>query len=81
MEDSIEELFRVWEDRFFKELGPLHPRVRDQCEAFLRCGDLGPTPWVPPASCDSAASAAKIGWSPSLAKLAGFVPPVQRNAL
>jgi hypothetical protein len=39
VEDSMEELFRVWDDRFRDTLGPLHPRVRAVLERFLRCGD------------------------------------------
>jgi hypothetical protein len=39
VEDSLEELFQVWDTRFLKEYGPLHPRIRYLCEAFLRCGD------------------------------------------
>jgi hypothetical protein len=38
--DHLEELLRVWQERFRDTLGPLHPRVRDVLERFLRCGDL-----------------------------------------
>ena len=40
VEHSLEEVLRVWDDRFRETYGPLHPRVRDLCERFLRCGDL-----------------------------------------
>ena len=36
---TLEELFQVWDSRFLKEYGPLHPRIRFLCESFLRCGD------------------------------------------
>lgn len=39
VEDSMEDLFGVWEERFEKDHGPLHRRLRGQLEAFLRCGD------------------------------------------
>mgnify|MGYP001605988630 FL=1 len=37
--DHIDELFRVWDERFRAEHGSLHKRVRDLADAFLRCGD------------------------------------------
>jgi len=40
VEDSIEELFAVWDARFRATYGPLTRRVRDLCERFVRCGDL-----------------------------------------
>ena len=40
VDDSLEELFRVWDDRFQESFGPLPARVRELCERFLRCGDL-----------------------------------------
>jgi hypothetical protein len=40
VEDSMEELFRVWDDRFRESNGPLPARVRELFERFLRCGDL-----------------------------------------
>ncbi|MGH7378114.1 MAG: hypothetical protein ACREKK_11915 [Candidatus Methylomirabilales bacterium] len=40
VEDSLEELFRVWDERYEKIYGPLHRRVQKILEAFLRCGDL-----------------------------------------
>jgi hypothetical protein len=40
VEDSLEELFQVWDERFLKQYGPLHPRIRFLFESFLRCGDL-----------------------------------------
>ena len=39
VEDSLEELLCSWEERFAKDHGPLHKRLRGQLEAFLRCGD------------------------------------------
>ena len=39
MEENLEDLFRLWDERFSKDLGPLHPRVGKLLEAFLRCGD------------------------------------------
>ena len=36
----MEELFAVWDERYYKTHGPLHRRVRELCERFLRCGDL-----------------------------------------
>jgi hypothetical protein len=47
VEDSIEELFRVWDDRFRERYGSLPARVRTLLERFVRCGDLRPTSWVP----------------------------------
>jgi hypothetical protein len=40
VEDSMEELFGVWEDRFRERYGPLPERVRTLLERFVRCGDL-----------------------------------------
>jgi len=40
VEDALEDLLRVWDERFAKDHGPLHPRVRDLLDAFVRCGDL-----------------------------------------
>jgi hypothetical protein len=40
VEDHLEELFDVWDERFRSTHGPLHPRVRDLFEAYVRCGDL-----------------------------------------
>ena len=40
VEDSLEELLSSWEERFAKEYGPLHPRVKKLLESFTRCGDL-----------------------------------------
>ena len=39
VEDHYEELFNVWDAQFYKDLGPLHPRLKDLFERFLRCGD------------------------------------------
>ena len=39
VEDSMEELFRVWDDRFPERYGPLPARVRELLERFLECGD------------------------------------------
>ena len=40
VEDSLEELLSSWEQRFAKDHGPLHPRVKKLFESFTRCGDL-----------------------------------------
>ena len=40
VEDSTEELFRVWDERFQDSRGPLPRRVRKLLERFCRCGDL-----------------------------------------
>jgi hypothetical protein len=40
VEDAMEEMLRVWDDRFRDTYGPLHPRVKHLLEAFIRCGDL-----------------------------------------
>ena len=40
VEDHLEEMLEVYDERFFSTYGPLHPRVRDLFESFLRCGDL-----------------------------------------
>ena len=40
VEDSLEELFGVWDQRFRVSHGPLPQRVRVLLERFLRCGDL-----------------------------------------
>jgi hypothetical protein len=39
VEDHLEELLEVYDERFFSTYGPLRPRVRDLFEAFTRCGD------------------------------------------
>jgi hypothetical protein len=39
VEDHLDDLLRVWDDRFASEHGPLHPRVQDLFERFVRCGD------------------------------------------
>ncbi len=39
-EEDRTEGFEVYDERFFSTYGPLHPRVRDLFESFLRCGDL-----------------------------------------
>jgi len=39
VEDHLEELVRVWDERFYRDHGPLHPRVEDLLERFVRCGD------------------------------------------
>jgi hypothetical protein len=39
IEDSLEELYQVWDSRFRDLYGPLHLRIRDLCERFIRCGD------------------------------------------
>lgn len=40
VEDHLEELLEVYDERFFSTYGPLHPRVGELFESFLRCGDL-----------------------------------------
>ncbi len=40
VEEQLEELLRVWNDQFASSYGPLHPRVRELLERFVRCGDL-----------------------------------------
>jgi len=40
VEDSLEELFRVWNERFRESHGSLPARVRELFERFTRCGDL-----------------------------------------
>ena len=40
VDDSLEELLGVWDERFRPTYGPLHPRVKDLLEKFVRCGDL-----------------------------------------
>jgi hypothetical protein len=39
VEDALEALLARREERNLKDHGPLHPRVRDLMEAFVRCGD------------------------------------------
>ena len=39
VEDHLDDLVRVWDERFAKDHGPLHPRVKDLLERFCRCGD------------------------------------------
>ena len=36
----MEELFRIWDERYRETYGPLPARVRELLERFLRCGDL-----------------------------------------
>ena len=40
VEDHVEEMLEVYDERFFSTYGPLHPRVRELFESFTRCGDL-----------------------------------------
>ena len=40
VEDAMEELLRGWDARFRDTYGPLHPRVKQLFESFIRCGDL-----------------------------------------
>ena len=40
VEDGLDELLASWDDRFAKEHGPLHSRVKKLFESFTRCGDL-----------------------------------------
>jgi hypothetical protein len=37
--DHLEELLQVYDERFLNTYGPLHRRVKEQMESFLRCGD------------------------------------------
>ncbi len=39
VEDHYEELLRVYDEKFRATYGPLHPRIKDLLEAFIRCGD------------------------------------------
>ncbi len=39
VEENLEELLRVYDERFALTYGPMHPRVRDLMEACVRCGD------------------------------------------
>jgi len=39
VEDCLDDLLRLWDERYRESLGPFHPRVRDVLERFLRCGD------------------------------------------
>jgi hypothetical protein len=39
VEDYLETLLNVYEERFAAKFGPMERRVREQFEAFLRCGD------------------------------------------
>ena len=40
VEDHLEELTQNYDERLLGTYGPLHPRVRELFERFLRCGDL-----------------------------------------
>jgi hypothetical protein len=37
--DHLEELLRVYDDKFRDTYGPLHPRIKELFETFLTCGD------------------------------------------
>ena len=39
VEDHLEELLHVYDERFRSNYGPFHPRVKDLLERFTRCGD------------------------------------------
>ena len=39
VEDHLEELLRVYDERFRLNYGPFHPQVKDLLERFTRCGD------------------------------------------
>ena len=39
VEDHLEDLKRVYDDRFAKTYGPLSPRVIELFERFTRCAD------------------------------------------
>ena len=39
VEDHLDSLLRDWDERFRKEHGPLHPRLRILFEEFTKCGD------------------------------------------
>ena len=39
VEDCLDDILRLWDERYRESLGPFHPRVRDVLERFLRCGD------------------------------------------
>ena len=40
VEDSMEELFRVWDERFRDQYGALPARVQALLSRFFECGDL-----------------------------------------
>ena len=40
VEDQLEVLLRVWDERFRETSGPLYRRARTVLEGFLRCGDF-----------------------------------------
>ena len=40
VEDSLDGFFRVYDEQYAKDHGPLHRRVKDLFSAFTRCGDL-----------------------------------------
>ena len=40
VEEHLEEFLQVYDERFRTTYGPMHPRVRDLLEAYVRCGDL-----------------------------------------
>lgn len=39
VETHLEELQPIYDDRFRRQSGPLHPRVLDLFERFVKCGD------------------------------------------
>lgn len=39
IEDGLDELIASWDERYRARCGPLHPRVRDLMERYVRCGD------------------------------------------
>ena len=39
IEDWLEELVRVYDDKFLSSYGPFHPRVKELLERYVRCGD------------------------------------------
>jgi hypothetical protein len=40
VEDHLEEFLQVYDDKFRATYGPMHPRVQDLLEAYVRGGDL-----------------------------------------
>ena len=39
VEEHLEEMLAVYDERFAATFGPIHPRVKELFERFLRCGD------------------------------------------
>ena len=39
IEENLEELFRIYDDKYRSDYGPMHKRVRELMEGTTRCGD------------------------------------------